>query len=531
MKKIIFLLSTIFILVAVQIQTVQAQTIQVSGKQSGVWEADTVLVTGDVDVMGSLDVLSGTVVLFEDFYCISVVNGAEFSALGSADDSIVFTVIDTMGFFNEYSGRGGWNGFQINKGRVRLDYCVLQYGKAIKGNDKEGGAMNIQGGDIEMEHCTLRCNYSCDRGGAIHAQDADIVMRSCRVNDNVVDSEDGAYAMYGGGMSLLKCHVDMRDMEFRGNYAPTCIGGALSLDSCKVDLHNAVFADNIGLNGGGMYMMRNNHMVSTLYNVAFYNNFSGHFGGGLAFSDSSPYVYNLLVTNNSSEGVNCNGVFFFNHSQPKMNNCIICGNYPPPGLGYHLDSIQMWVWTTDEYAPEFRNCLIEGGRRLITSGEFIKVFENIIDADPLFVDASNNDFHLQEGSPCRDTGNEFVPFDLMEETDLGGLRRVSNGRIDLGPYEFSAASVSQYETGAAFARLIGIPLNEGSRLVTRLSHPQKVTLKVCSAVGRMVFERTFEADAGIQEWELGSLSSKLAPGLYVVEVISEEGVCAIKAMR
>ena len=56
---------------------------------------------------------------------------------------------------------------------------------------------------------------------------------------------------------------------------------------------------------------------------------------------------------------------------------------------------------------------------------------------------------------------------------------------------------------------------------------------LCAAqvVGGMHRRHIFEADAGIQEWELGSLSSKLAPGLYVVEVISEEGVCAIKAMR
>lgn len=510
----------------------RAQTIEVNGAQSGVWDADTVLVTGNVAVKGSVEVLPGTLVLFDGFYSITVADGAEFSALGSVDDSIVFTVADTVGFFNEYFGKGGWNGFQVSRGRVRLDYCVLQYGKAINDDvDEDGGAMNIQGGDVEIAHSTLRCNFSCDRGGAIHAQDADLVMRSCHVNDNIVDSEDGAYAMYGGGLSLLKCHVELYDMEFRRNYAPHCIGGAVSCDSCKVDLHNAVFADNVGLNGGGMYMMRNNNTVSTIYNVAFYNNFSLHFAGGLAFADASPYVYNLLVTNNASEGVNCNGIFFFQHSQPKMNNCIISGNYARIDPSYPQDSTQMWVWATDGYAPEFYNCLIEGGRRLITSEEYIKVFEDIIDADPLFVDALNNDFHLQEGSPCRDSGNEFVPFDLMEGPDLGGSRRVSNGRIDMGPYEYSALSVSQYQMEASFARLIGNPLHAQSRLVTDLSRPQKVTLKVCSMTGRVVSELVFNANAGVQEWKLGGMAEKLASGLYVFEVITEDGVCTIKAIK
>ena len=524
MKKIFSIL-----LILASVVVAEAQTIKVNGKQSGVWDADTVLVTGNVDVMGSLEVLPGTLILFEDFFSISVSNGAEFSALGSVDDSIVFTVADTTGFYHEYAGRGGWNGFQVNKGRVRLDYCILQYGKAVQGSDKEGGAMNVQGGDIEIDHSVLRCNFSCDRGGAIHAQDADLTMHACRVNENRVYTETGTFAMYGGGISLLKCHVDMQDMEFRGNYAPTCIGGALSLDSCKVDLHNAVFADNVGLNGGGLYMMRNNHTVSTLYNVSFYNNFSHHFAGGLALADSSPYIYNLLVTDNSSEGVNCNGVFFYSHSQPKMYNCLVYGNYPP-GIGPQTDSIQMWVWTFDGYAPEFYNCLIEGGRRLITSEELINVFEDVIDADPLFVDALNNDFRLQEGSPCRDAGNEFVPFDLMEGTDLDGLRRVSNGRIDIGPYEYSEASVSPYEMGTAFAHLKGVPLTAESRLVTNLSRPQHVTVRVCSLTGRVVSEMVFLATIGLQEWKLDGLTD-LASGVYVVEVITEEGTCAIKAVK
>ena len=524
MKKMLFTFTAWCFLMATH-----AQTVQVSGPQSGVWEADTVLVTGDIDVESSLEVLPGTVVLFDSYYMISVADGAECSALGTADDSIVFTVADTMGFFNEYSGRGGWNGFQVGKGRVRLDYCVLEYGKATLGKDKEGGAMKILGGDVEIAHSTMQCNFSCDRGGAIHAEDATLKMVSCKVNKNSVFTDQGTFAMYGGGISLLRSHVDLFDMEFRGNYAPTCIGGALSLDSCKVDLHNAVFADNVGLNGGGMYMMRNNDMVNTLYNVAFYNNYSGHFGGGLAFADSSPYVYNLLVTNNSSEGVNCNGVFFYGHSQPKMNNCIVYGNNPPNESGV-IDSVQMWVWTFDDYAPEFRNCLVQGGLKMITSGESIHVFEEVIDADPLFVDALNEDYHLQEGSPCRDAGHVFVPFDLMEEPDLGGLRRVSNNRIDIGPYEYSEASVPQLETGISFARLTGNPLDEASRLVMELSCPQQVTVKVYSVTGAETATLAFDGVAGHNEWALNSYM-KLEPGLYVVEVIAKEGVCTFKVVK
>ena len=41
----------------------------------------------------------------------------------------------------------------------------------------------------------------------------------------------------------------------------------------------------------------------------------------------------------------------------------------------------------------------------------------------------------------------------------------------------------------------------------------------------------YEANAGIQERKLDDAVARLVPGLYVIEVIAEEGVCAIKTVR
>ena len=67
--------------------------------------------------------------------------------------------------------------------------------------------------------------------------------------------------------------------------------------------------------------------------------------------------------------------------------------------------------------------------------------------------------------------------------------------------------------------------------MTDLSHSQKVTVKVCSLTGRIVSEMVYEANAGIQERKLDDAVARLVPGLYVIEVIAEEGVCAIKTVR
>jgi hypothetical protein len=53
--------------------------------------------------------------------------------------------------------------------------------------------------------------------------------------------------------------------------------------------------------------------------------------------------------------------------------------------------------------------------------------------DPGFVDSAGGDFHLLSDSPLRDIGN---PVNSGGPTDLDGLQRVTNGRLDMGAFEF-----------------------------------------------------------------------------------------------
>jgi len=54
-----------------------------------------------------------------------------------------------------------------------------------------------------------------------------------------------------------------------------------------------------------------------------------------------------------------------------------------------------------------------------------------IDANPLFVDGTAGDFHLQDGSPCIDSGTTAG----APDTDIEGIARPQGAGVDMGAYE------------------------------------------------------------------------------------------------
>ena len=146
-----------------------------------------------------------------------------------------------------------------------------------------------------------------------------------------------------------------------------------------------------------------------------------------------------MITNNTISGNRNDGIRLYGNSSPIITNTILWNDSPE-----EID-VAAPATVTVTYSD------IQGGW----------VGEGNIDADPLFVDPTNGDYHLQTDSPCIDTGTAVgAPPD-----DIEGNPR--DEYPDMGAYEYQGGATTGSINGTVNdAR--GIPL--GHALVIAINH-------------------------------------------------------------
>jgi len=182
----------------------------------------------------------------------------------------------------------------------------------------------------------------------------------------------------------------------------TCVKAGGGINGINGTISNCLFTGNSALSGGGL-----GGCQGTITNCMITGNTTQK-GSGINNCDGE--IINCTMASNTAsvEGVlrGCDGSFI---------NCIIWGNSPD---------------TFAEHTASMSYCCWPGG----SSGT------GNINANPLFVNAAGDDYHLQQTSPCIDTATNSLP--VVLSADIEGTPRPLDGDgngssiNDMGVYEF-----------------------------------------------------------------------------------------------
>ena len=414
-----------------------ATSIEVSGPVSGTWDADTVLVMGDLLVPDgqTLTIAPGSRIICWSHFRINI--QGRILAEGNSGDTILFTVRDTANFHNPSTERGGWFGIRFNQTPAqndtsRFSFCRFEFGKAFGDSvDEYGGAIYARYfGKIGITNCLFYHNNSYFSGGAVYLWNSDACLRNNIFKDNYAGNPGNIYG-YGGGVCAMHSSPEITRNVFLRN-SSTGVGGGVSFDDADPVFTNNIFENNYSALGGALGVLRCSP-ASAFSNLLIVNNTSLFFGGGISCIRSFPVFSNLTITNNSScygGGIYCN-----DSAMPSFYNSIIHGN---TGLG-----VSAYIWDIRS-APDFYYCDVEGdtagfegsGGHQGYHGEY----RYNIDENPGFYGAGLFPYQLTGNSPCIDAGTPDATFLNIPAYDLGFAPRIWNNRIDMGAYEYNGTT-------------------------------------------------------------------------------------------
>ena len=256
-------------------------------------------------------------------------------------------------------------------------------------------------------------------GGGVYINGASPVIKRCIISGNVAHAGAGIFAIVGA--------PTIEDTIITQNHSHGCttsgVGGS-GFTSCYSysTLIRCRVTDNSHegyLSGGGASFVGG---MSTMQSSLVARNTATYGGGFRASSCSFAVVCSTVTDNvatNKGGGIHLSGT----SGNINMSNSILWGNSAPNSPQVFASSTaSAWISTS----------CIEGGFSHPNA-------TNIYTVDPVFIDRTAGNYRLHETSPLRDVGdNAAMP--EGSSTDLDELPRIVNSTVDLGAYEFQAAS-------------------------------------------------------------------------------------------
>jgi predicted outer membrane repeat protein len=404
-------------------------------------------------------------------------------------------IVTNCSFISNYADDGG--GMHNDNSSPLVSNCLFNNNQVYF----DGGAMrNVNNSNPIVENCTFFYNSAKDYGGGMaDSENSSPTVAHCTFTKNSAGLEGGGIrsisvgqqyvtfctfsensAMRGGGIRNY-CETIVMDCNFYGNYNTSGYGdpkgGGIYISNDTSLVTNCVFTVNSSLGeGGGMFLNNFNDYSATVSNCIFNNNQAYWSGGGIYVEGGSSTITNCTFTMNYAKG---GGGMAFYKNNPTVTNCTFCENEAENGGGglrfYDSDSVMINTVLWNNSAPEgpemwlgkgIKNSKVTISYSDVKGGE-VNVYVDypsilnwgagMIDADPLFVDEADGDFHLTYLSPCKDTGDNSVVTELF---DPEGDPRIAYGNVDMGSDEFYTHlyCMGDFTPGGAIeGKLVGLP--------------------------------------------------------------------------
>ncbi|HWB21208.1 MAG TPA: hypothetical protein VG711_12995, partial [Phycisphaerales bacterium] len=330
-----------------------------------------------------------------------------------------------------------------------------------------GGGFHITGGNTVIRNCVITNNRVAGqgstslygRGGGLYAVNATLTIDHCVFDQNqswsLERDSSGAGAFVVDSTLLMSCTVftsnNVNGTSCCGSPPTNSLGGALHVSGGTAEIVNSVFAYNT-LHGSNCY------------------------GGALACEGAGTTLnlVNCIINNNKAFDASARGggISARNSAVLNVSNCTIAYNSGTEGFPSAIGGIYNAATVSNSIIELNAGVQIAPGATVTNScvQDGYSGTGNI-SADPLFIDAANGNFRLQDNSPCRDTGDRsLLPFDTLDldndgnTTELLSLdfdlnRRIVNNQVDMGAFEWQStclADISPSSPGVAGDHTVNI---------------------------------------------------------------------------
>jgi predicted outer membrane repeat protein len=449
---------------------------------------------------------------------------------------------------------------RVAGGAIHSDFSTINISNTTFERDTSG---NAGGGiftwqcSLNVEGCEFLNNSATNNGGAISSSNCNLLVDSCMFFQNLVGNEAGAIECFiDTTYFTAKLSIQINNSEFLNNSSGNLFAGVkIRQDNsdtalCSVRMDNNLFKDNTAYSYSAIRFIGNidniivsNSIFDNNYNYSpiYHSIFSANGGAKVevnnsVFANNYPRAASLNLnaridfmncTFTNNYGTNSAALSLRNNAEATITNSILWNNGNNPILLVNVGTNGSFLtanYSDIQYGPD--SLIVPDSLSVLNWGV------GNIDAVPLFVDTLNNDFHLQDLSPCIASGIDsieiagfwyYCPLKDIE----GNPRPNPSGTLpDMGAYEseFPVRVGDQYldlPTEYALYQNYPNPFNPSTTIKWEMRKSGLVTLIIYDVLGREVITLVNE-ELSAGKHEVVFDASRFSSGIYFYQLKADK---------